>query len=87
MQERSGLDLMTKGISFPALADGELIYLGLPMHPGSSADKVPPAAPGVALKTVGTHMNTIGVEVSWSPGHDDNWISYYNVYRNGAPHR
>jgi hypothetical protein len=29
-------------------------------------------------------MNTIGVELSWSPGHDDNWISYYNVYRDGA---
>jgi Melibiase len=85
VQERLGLDLMTKGISFSSLPDGELIYLGLPMHPGSSADKTPPTPPTDAVKTMGTNMNTIGVELSWSPGHDENWISYYNIYRNGAP--
>jgi hypothetical protein len=82
-QKRRGSDLMTNGIAFESVPDGELIYFGLPMHPRSPADKTPPSPPSNVMKTVGTNMNIIGVEITWSPAHDDNWISYYNVYRNG----
>jgi len=33
---------------------------------------------------VGTNLGRQGIEVAWSPGLDDNWISYYEVLRNGA---
>ena len=43
--ERLGSDLMAKGITFQKLPEGELIYLNLPMHPGSAVDKTPPTPP------------------------------------------
>jgi hypothetical protein len=83
-EDRSGEDLMTNGISFQTVPDGELIYLNLPMHPGSRRDKTPPEPPHSVVKTIGTEMNYSGVELSWLPGSDDNWISYYEIYRNGV---
>jgi hypothetical protein len=83
-QDRSGSDLMSNGISFQTVPDGELIYLNLPMHPGSSADKIPPTAPSRVVKGIGTNMGYVGVELNWLPGADNNWISYYQVFRNGV---
>ncbi len=82
-QDRIGADLMSNGISFKTVPDGELIYLNLPMHPGSMSDKISPTAPGRVVKGIGTHMGYRGVELSWIPGADNNWISYYEVFRNG----
>lgn len=82
-EERLGSDLMTKGISFSSVPDGELIYFNLPMHPGSEADKTPPTIPQQAVKTIGTNMDYIGVELSWAPAKDNNWISYYQIFRSG----
>ncbi len=84
IQERSGSDLMSNGISFQTVPDGELIYLNLPMHPGSNADKEPPSPPSNIIKTLGTNMGYNGVELTWHPGTDNNWISYYQIFRNGA---
>ena len=84
-QNRLGSDLMVKGIEFQGVAAGELIYLNLPMHPGSGADKVAPTAPQQVVKRIGTNMDYAGVELTWNPGRDNNWISYYQIYRNGAP--
>lgn len=83
-QERTGSDLMAKGVSFPTVPDGELIYLNLPMHPGSGADKIAPTAPSRIVKVVGTNMGYTGVELTWLPGADNNWISYYQIFRNGV---
>jgi Melibiase len=83
VEQRRGADLMAKGISFSRVEDGELIYLGLPMHPGSPADKIPPSVPSELSVTVGTHMDQIGVELRWKAATDNNWISYYEIYRNG----
>jgi hypothetical protein len=33
---------------------------------------------------VGTNLGKQGIEVAWSPGRDNNWISYYEVLRDGA---
>jgi hypothetical protein len=30
-----------------------------------------------------TYLGVQGIELSWSPSHDDNWISYYDVQKNG----
>jgi hypothetical protein len=83
-EERLGSDLMGKGVSFQEMADGELIYLNLPMHPGSAADKTPPSPPTQVLKKIGTNMGYIGIELNWIPATDNNWISYYEIFRNGS---
>ena len=30
------------------------------------------------------NMGYPGVELTWKPGTDDNWVSYYQILRNGA---
>ncbi len=83
-EERTGADLMAKGIAIAKMAPGELIYLNLPLHPGSKLDTTPPTAPSAVKATTGANMGYPGVEVTWKPGADDNWISYYEVLRDGA---
>jgi hypothetical protein len=80
---RSGADLMANGVPLPSIAVGELVYLNLPGHPGAGTDHVAPAAPEHVTAVAGTQMGANGVEVSWSPGTDNNWVSYYQVSRNG----
>ena len=62
-----------------------MIYLNLPSHPGSGRDKIPPQAPSNVTKRVVTNLGCQGIEVAWSAGTDDNWISYYELLRNGEP--
>ena len=62
---------------------GELIYLNLPLHPGSKRDHEPPTAPGGSVKHAAENMGYPGVEVQWIPGTDNNWISCYQIIRNG----
>jgi hypothetical protein len=81
-EERYGSDLMAKGITFQKMPEGELIYLNLPMHPGSAADKTPPGPPSQIVKRLGTNMDYIGVELNWNPASDNNWVSYYEILRN-----
>jgi hypothetical protein len=83
-EERSGNDLMQKGIVIDKMAPGELIYLNLPLHPGSKLDQEAPVAPCEAKKQPAENMGFPGVELTWKPGTDNNWISYYEVFRNGA---
>jgi hypothetical protein len=80
---QTGSQLMSDGISLDKIAGGELIFLNLPNYPGSGSDHVPPSSPANVSKRLGTNLGTQGVEVSWSPSHDDNWISYYEIHKNG----
>ncbi len=82
-QKRSGAELMANGIRLEKMAPGELIYLNLPLHPGSKADTLAPTAPRNVTKRRADNMEFPGVEVSWQPGRDNNWISYYQVLRDG----
>jgi hypothetical protein len=81
---KSGKELMADGISLSLIKPGELIFLNLPNRPGAGADKNNPDPPSNVTKRVGTNLGTQGIEVAWSPGRDDNWISYYEVLRNGT---
>jgi hypothetical protein len=83
-ETRTGADLMEKGIRLERMIPGELIYLNLLYHPGNRLDNVPPTAPGEAHKAEATNMGYPGIEVSWKAGHDDQWVSYYEVLRDGA---
>jgi hypothetical protein len=79
----TGSQLMSDGISLNTIAGGELIFLNLPRYPGSGTDHVPPSSPANVTKHLGTNLGTQGVEISWSASHDDNWISYYEIHKNG----
>jgi hypothetical protein len=61
-----------------------LIYLNIPLHPGSSLDKEPPSPPAEVKKQAGENMGYPGVELSWAPATDNNWVSCYEIYRDGV---
>ena len=63
---------------------GELIYLNLPLHPGSKLDKPPPTPPTSARRVGGEHgLPRRGADVE-AAGTDDNWVSYYEIFRGGV---
>ncbi len=79
----TGSQLMSEGISLDKIAPGELVFLNLPHYPGSGTDHSPPTTPTNVVKRVGTNLGAEGIELSWSPSQDDNWLSYYEVHKNG----
>jgi len=81
--QQTGSQLMAGGISLKNVAAGELIFLNLPHYPGSGNDIVAPTAPQNVIKRLGTNLGVEGIELSWSPSHDDNWISSYEIQKNG----
>lgn len=83
--ESAGAELMREGIAIDRMPPGELIYLNLPLHPGSPRDQLPPTAPQKAVKRAAENMGYPGVELRWEPGTDNNWISYYEIVRDGRP--
>jgi hypothetical protein len=34
-------------------------------------------------KRLGTNLGIQGIEITWSPSKDDNWISYYGIHKDG----
>jgi hypothetical protein len=81
---RLGWALMQSGIELGSVMPGELIFLNLPNYPGSGTDKTPPSSPGRVTKRLGTNLGMQGVEVAWKGGSDNNWVSYYEVRREGG---
>ncbi len=82
---RSGAELMSNGITLDHIEPGELIFLNLSSYPGSGTDHIPPTAPSDVTKRWGTNLGVQGIELHWSPSHDNNWLSYYDILKNGAP--
>jgi hypothetical protein len=80
---QSGSRLMSNGISLDTIRAGELIFLNLPHYPGSGTDHVAPSSPENVTKRLGSNLGIQGVELAWSPSHDDNWISYYEIRKSG----
>ncbi len=76
---RTGGDLMTNGIRLPSIAAGELIWIGMPKHPGGGQDTTAPGNPSNVSAHVRTNMNYAGVEVTWDAGSDDTFVSGYQV--------
>jgi hypothetical protein len=79
----TGAKLMAEGIHLDKIAPGELILLDLPNFPGSGSDHQQPTIPGNVTKRLGTNLGVQGIEVAWSPAKDENWLSYYEVRKNG----
>jgi hypothetical protein len=82
-ETRLGADLMANGIRIDRPLPGDLVYLNLPKHPGSKLDLRPPRAPTRLVKRQAQNMGYAGVELEWRPAKDDNWLSYYEVFRDG----
>jgi hypothetical protein len=86
---KTGAQLMSDGISLDRIAGGELIFLNLPRYSGSGTNHAPPGWPANVTKQLGTNLGTQGVELSWSlsstssPNQHDDWISYYEIHKNG----
>ena len=85
VENRTGADLMASGIRLEKILPGELIYLNLAMHPGSPLDKEPPKPPSAVAKQRADNMGFAGIELKWQPGSDNNWISYYEIFRDSVP--
>lgn len=79
--KRTGSDLMENGVTIEKQAPGELIYIGLPNRPGSGIDKELPKAPSRVVTRRENNIGHEGVGIYWSPGSDNNRISYYEVRR------
>jgi hypothetical protein len=80
---QTGAKLMADGITLDKIGPGEMIFLNLPNYPGSGTDKVPPTAPTGFTKNLATNLGVEGIELRWSPSQDDNWLSYYEIHKNG----
>lgn len=83
-ETRVGADLMENGIILQKMPPGELIYLNLPLRPGSKLDTTAPQPPGRVAKKRGENIGYPGIELSWRAGSDNNWVSYYEILRNGV---
>ncbi len=82
-ESRTGADLMKSGIRLNKMASGELVYLNVPYHPGSRLYRNAPATPTDVRKQSASNMGYPGIEVRWNPIHDEHWVSYYEVARDG----
>lgn len=80
---KTGAQWMADGIQVTNLAKGEIFFLNLQNRPNAQTDIVAPTAPTNVKGAPATYLSHGGNEVSWTTGIDNNWISYYNVYKNG----
>jgi hypothetical protein len=83
-ESRTGAELMKSGIRINQMPSGELIYLNVPYHPGSKLYRTPPSAPTNIQKQAVNNMDYPGIELRWNPAHDEHWVSYYEVSRDGV---
>lgn len=89
-ETRTGAELMRDGIATPTWG-GNLVWLNEADYPGAvtgpsgpKTDQVVPTAPTSATKRSATYMSRTGVEITWPDATDDNWVSYYEVFRDGV---
>lgn len=83
---RTGAQWMSEGIPLTPLKKGEIIFLNLEGRPGSGLDQAAPHAPELISVNSAEYMGNRGIEVVWKEGFDDNWISYYEIEKNGVPY-
>lgn len=80
---KSGAEWMNSGIPLTPLQLGEVVFLNLEDRPGSGNDQIAPASPANVSISNGRYMDRNGIEITWDEGADNNWISYYEVFKNG----
>jgi|GEM_PF-4091552 hypothetical protein len=81
----TGKDLLEKGISVEGCAEGEMIFFNMPLTPQSGRDKTAPVmAENSCTAENAIYAGVSGVALRWDAATDDNFVSYYDVYKNGA---
>ena len=83
-ETRNGSYWMTNGIPLTPFKQGEVIFFNLENRPMSGSDTTAPSAPGNVSQAEASNLGYNGIEVTWTEGADDNWISYYEIFKNGA---
>lgn len=78
----SGAHWMANGITSTNWG-GDLVWLNVTNYPGSGTDATAPSAPTGVAKASATEMGVSGVAVTWNHSTDNNWVSRYEVLRNG----
>jgi hypothetical protein len=85
-EKHSGAELMSRGIEFPqGVGRGDIVYFNMQGRPGAGTDRTAPMPPGAVAVHAATNVNYPGIEITWQPGSDDNWVSLYRIYRDGKP--
>jgi hypothetical protein len=82
-QTQTGAYWKANGITY-LNAPGEVITFNLANFPGSRTDITPPSAPSNLTKNSATWMGRNGVELDWTPGTDNNWVSAHEIFVNGT---
>lgn len=83
---KTGAEWMDEGILLTPLKTGEVVFLNLEGRPGSGSDQTAPLAPEVISAGNAQYMGRSGTEIVWGAGFDENWISYYEIEKNGVPY-
>lgn len=79
---KTGAELMAEGIAL-TMKVGEVLFFNLENHPGNNNDTLPPSEPSDLIQQPAAHLGFEGMELSWSAAEDNNWISYYEILKNG----
>jgi len=83
-QTQTGAYWKSHGVAIANLQRVETVLFNMTDYPGAGTDNTAPEAPSNVLKKTATNMDRFGVELSWTAGTDNRWISYYEIERNGA---
>jgi hypothetical protein len=79
----TGANWMSKGIATPDWG-GDLVWLNVDKSPGSKRDTTAPGGPASVHKAAATYLGRAGMAIDWKTATDDNWISYYEILKNGV---
>ncbi len=84
-ETKSGADWMRDGIRLSCLNPGEYLLLNLTGRPGTGTAQAAPKAPVKPEKAKAHWLNRNGIALSWVPGDTEQFISYYEVSKDGRP--
>ncbi len=76
---------MANGIKLAPMHEGEMVFFNISNRPGMGKDTVAPGAPSNVRKLAASYMSRTGIELNWTAANDNNWVSYYEVFKNGKP--
>ncbi|MDR2828653.1 MAG: hypothetical protein LBV51_04450 [Acholeplasmatales bacterium] len=82
-QTKTGLEWKNSGVTISSMQVGEMLFINLENRPGNGCDNVNPTAPSNLTVQSSTYLNRTGVELNFNSGSDENFLSYYQIYRNG----
>ena len=74
----------SKGISVAGCEIGEMIFFNMLNNPGSGRDLNAPYLPDECTVAQASYIEAQGLALNWTAATDDNFVSYYAIYKNGV---